>query len=136
MAMRMDARTLAPAAEAVNRRDGSRRRDPTVPRATGRRSRLDGHPRLHDYTVTHIEQERRMPLYEYRCPDCGVRTERMRKVSERAKGPGCPECGSATILALSAPGRVGATGSGDAGIGAGSGPVSPCGPGGCGVSFN
>jgi putative FmdB family regulatory protein len=77
-----------------------------------------------------------MPLYEYQCPECGARTERMRKLSERANGPGCAECGTVTTLALSAPGRVGGGEGRSAGNPASSGPVSPCGPGGCGVSFN
>jgi putative FmdB family regulatory protein len=77
-----------------------------------------------------------MPLYEYECAGCGARIEKMRKLSERANGPACPECGEATALALSAPGRV-SVGSG------GSGSAIPtsvnmggCGPGGCGVGFN
>lgn len=76
-----------------------------------------------------------MPLYEYACPGCGERTEKMRSVSDRANGPACPACGAETALALSTPGRVGVGG------GSGSGRSLPqtraggCGPGGCGVSF-
>lgn len=75
-----------------------------------------------------------MPLYEYRCPGCGERVERMRSVADRAEGPDCPSCGEPTGLALSAPGRVGAgrAGSGRLPRVGGGG----CGPGGCGVSFN
>lgn len=77
-----------------------------------------------------------MPLYEYSCPGCGERMEKVRSLSDRANGPECPSCGEQTALALSAPGRVGA-GSGStstaslprASTGGG------CGPGGCGVNF-
>ena len=76
-----------------------------------------------------------MPLYEYACRDCGGRTEKMKRLAERNEGPECPECGGATVLALSAPAgfRVGAgsTASIPASVNTGG-----CGPGGCGVSFN
>ncbi len=77
-----------------------------------------------------------MPLYEYACPGCGERMEKMKRVSDRANGPECPKCGERTALALSAPGRVG-TGSGSASAGASTLPVrgGGCGPGGCGVNF-
>lgn len=76
-----------------------------------------------------------MPLYEYACPGCGERMEKIKRVSDRTSGPACPTCGERTVLALSAPGRVGA-GSGAATPGS-SLPVSGggCGPGGCGVNF-
>jgi len=77
-----------------------------------------------------------MPLYEYDCARCGARIEKMKKLSERAEGPACPECGGSTELALSAPGRV-SVGAGGTGAPL---PTSVntggCGPGGCGVSFN
>lgn len=77
-----------------------------------------------------------MPLYEYACPGCGERMEKMKRVSDRANGPECPACGEQTVLALSAPGRVG-VGSGSASASGSSLPVSGggCGPGGCGVNF-
>jgi putative FmdB family regulatory protein len=57
-----------------------------------------------------------MPLYEYRCEDCGHRFEAMRRMSERADAPGCPECGSAaTVLALSASAFLGGGGGGGGG---------------------
>ena len=76
-----------------------------------------------------------MPLYEYSCPGCGGRVEKMRSVSDRANGPACPACGEETVLALSAPGRVGVgSGSGSTGSLSQAG-TGGCGPGGCGGSF-
>lgn len=67
-----------------------------------------------------------MPLYEYVCPACGERAEKMRSMSDRANGPECPVCGEGMVLGVSAPGRVGGGG------GVSSGSVSQgasCGPG-------
>lgn len=76
-----------------------------------------------------------MPLYEYACRTCGTRFERMRKLSERLNGPGCPACGQPTALAMSAPAKVPSGGAGDApSSGDACGP-SCCG-GGCGPSLN
>ena len=77
-----------------------------------------------------------MPLYEYACPGCGERMEKMKRVSDRANGPECARCGEGMALALSTPGRVGA----GAGSLSGSSSQRPaggggCGPGGCGVNF-
>ncbi|MGK7312078.1 MAG: FmdB family zinc ribbon protein [Candidatus Longimicrobiales bacterium M2_2A_002] len=47
-----------------------------------------------------------MPLYEYACPECGERVEKMRSISSRTDGPECPTCGEVMVLALSMPGRV------------------------------
>ena len=47
-----------------------------------------------------------MPLYEYACPQCGERVEKMRSISSRTDGPECPTCGETMVLALSMPGRV------------------------------
>ena len=71
-----------------------------------------------------------MPLYEYVCRSCAGRFERMRKMEERLSAPECPTCGAEeTVLAMSAPGHVGA------GAGASrsaSGPFPACdGGGGC-----
>ncbi len=33
-----------------------------------------------------------MPLYEYRCPDCGHEFEMMLRFSESNKIPACPRC--------------------------------------------
>ncbi|MDX1675284.1 MAG: zinc ribbon domain-containing protein [Longimicrobiales bacterium] len=49
-----------------------------------------------------------MPLYEYACPACGKRAEKMRSISDRATGPECPSCGEGMVLGLSMPGRVSA----------------------------
>lgn len=34
-----------------------------------------------------------MPIYEYKCPDCDVVVEKMRKISERDDQTICIECG-------------------------------------------
>jgi putative FmdB family regulatory protein len=57
-----------------------------------------------------------MPLYEYRCQECGGRFEAMRRMSERADAPSCPACESAaTTLAMSATAFVGGSHGGGAG---------------------
>lgn len=35
-----------------------------------------------------------MPLYEYRCRECGHRFEILQRVGERAEGLTCPHCGA------------------------------------------
>jgi len=74
-----------------------------------------------------------MPIYEYRCADCGAHFERRLSFEQRLETQGCSACESArTSLQLSTPGRVGAA----AGMGrAASGPTCPstgaacgCGP--------
>jgi len=35
-----------------------------------------------------------MPMYEYRCPDCGQSYEQLRRMSEADKDLECPNCGS------------------------------------------
>jgi len=34
-----------------------------------------------------------MPLYEYRCPDCGHRFEVLQRLGEGAEDVTCPSCG-------------------------------------------
>lgn len=54
-----------------------------------------------------------MPLYEYVCGGCGRRFEAMRRMSERAMGPGCLDCGSdETELAVSRSAFLGGGGGG------------------------
>lgn len=76
-----------------------------------------------------------MPLYEYACPGCGERVEKVRSVSDRAKGTECPTCQETMVLALSAPGRVG-VGNGGSTSSLPQVNTGGCGPGGCGVNFN
>lgn len=35
-----------------------------------------------------------MPIYEYRCPKCGIDFELVRPMSEMGKPTSCPECGA------------------------------------------
>ncbi len=35
-----------------------------------------------------------MPIYEYRCKECGAEFEKMVRLSEADRSPLCPECGS------------------------------------------
>jgi len=43
-----------------------------------------------------------MPLYEYRCQECGLRFERIERVSELKDGL-CPECGEIAHRLIGAP---------------------------------
>ena len=38
-----------------------------------------------------------MPIYEFRCEDCGHVLEALRRMGEGAEGLSCPECGSARL---------------------------------------
>ena len=42
-----------------------------------------------------------MPLYEYICPDCGVKFEMMRPISCSAEDVPCPQCKSQAKRVLS-----------------------------------
>ena len=33
-----------------------------------------------------------MPIYEYRCPDCGLLLEQLGKITEKPIPPTCPDC--------------------------------------------
>ncbi|MFZ5969361.1 MAG: FmdB family zinc ribbon protein [Bacillota bacterium] len=66
-----------------------------------------------------------MPIYEYKCDDCGKAFDMLMKMSERDKEMVCPDCGSkqvkkqfSTFGVSEKPG--------------GSQPVPPCGGGCCG----
>jgi putative FmdB family regulatory protein len=37
---------------------------------------------------------RRVPIYEYRCPDCDARFERIRRMAEADQPLPCPRCGA------------------------------------------
>ncbi len=43
-----------------------------------------------------------MPLYEYQCKSCGIRTEVIQRVGAPPLGP-CEECGGEMVRLLSAP---------------------------------
>lgn len=38
-----------------------------------------------------------MPLYEYRCPQCGHRFEILQRMGEGAEGLTCPRCGAGKV---------------------------------------
>jgi putative FmdB family regulatory protein len=38
-----------------------------------------------------------MPLYEYRCSNCGERFEVLQRMGAGAEGVSCPRCGAETI---------------------------------------
>ena len=69
-----------------------------------------------------------MPLYEYRCRECGERFEVLQRMGEGAAGLECPRCGARAAekqLSTFAAAASGAAAS-----------VAPaCGGGGCGSGF-
>ena len=73
-----------------------------------------------------------MPMYEYRCPDCDSRFEKLRRMSEAEQPAECPQCASkAASRQLS--GFAAVTAGGGGGMEMGGGCAKPgCGPGGCG----
>ena len=66
-----------------------------------------------------------MPLYEYRCVECGHRFESLQRVGEGAEGLSCPECGDRRLekqlstFAASTGDPAGAGRAGGCGAGAG-----------------
>jgi len=66
-----------------------------------------------------------MPMYEYRCRDCGERFEELRGSNEGDEGMECPRCGESRVeRLLSAFATSSPTGSSPAGSSGG----SSCGP--------
>ena len=47
-----------------------------------------------------------MPLYEYRCPDCGETFEKIVRFSDADKMPVCPNCGEKNTRKLISAGAV------------------------------
>jgi putative FmdB family regulatory protein len=47
-----------------------------------------------------------MPIYDYQCEKCGVEFEQRMKMEEVDTSVPCPDCGSKTILMVSAPALV------------------------------
>jgi putative FmdB family regulatory protein len=67
-----------------------------------------------------------MPLYEYRCPECGHRFEILQRMGEGAEGLACPRCGAgkvekqfSTFAASTAGGGAQAASCGSPGCGSG-----------------
>jgi putative FmdB family regulatory protein len=75
-----------------------------------------------------------MPLYEYRCSECGKKSEELVLAGDAAHEPACPSCGSkkmARLLSTFAA-HGGSTGESDfAGLPCGDG---ECGPEQCGMA--
>jgi putative FmdB family regulatory protein len=72
-----------------------------------------------------------MPIYEYRCQDCGNRFEILQRLGQGAEGVSCPECGEERVekqystFASGTASNTGDSGRSDAA------PLRGCGPG-CG----
>lgn len=64
-----------------------------------------------------------MPLYEYKCQDCGALYEQLRRMSEADKNLECPRCGSRRVQRQVSACAVGGPSSGPAGGGG----CAPCG---------
>ena len=65
-----------------------------------------------------------MPLYEYRCPECGSRFEEIRSLRQSDEEAECPACGASAARQLSSfatatPGRSAASGGSSCGPGRG-----------------
>ena len=65
-----------------------------------------------------------MPLYEYRCAECGKRFEILQRLGQGADGLTCPTCGAAQLEKQFST-FASATGSTQSGL-----PAAGCGPGG------
>jgi putative FmdB family regulatory protein len=68
-----------------------------------------------------------MPLYEYHCPTCSHKFEKLQSMS--AAGADCPNCEQPAKRAISVFARVGRAGEGEPSFGPG--PLPPLGGGGC-----
>ncbi len=64
-----------------------------------------------------------MPIYEYRCTDCGSSFSKLQRVGASAEGVTCPQCGSERIERLLSTFASGSSSSG-AGATGGSGSCS------------
>jgi putative FmdB family regulatory protein len=67
-----------------------------------------------------------MPLYEYRCPECGHRFEILQRMGETAEGLACPRCGAGKVEKQFSTFAAASTG--------GRGEAASCGTPGCGSS--
>lgn len=65
-----------------------------------------------------------MPLYEYRCPECGHRFEILQRMGEGAEGLACPRCGAGKVEKQFSTFAASSTGGG--------GDAASCGNAGCG----
>ncbi len=68
-----------------------------------------------------------MPLFEYRCSDCGKKSEELVLAGDAAAPPECPACGSRKMSRLLSTFAAHGTSKGEGGF-----PDLPCGEGECG----
>ena len=69
-----------------------------------------------------------MPLFEYRCSDCGRKSEELVLAGDTAAEPECPACGSPRMTRLLSTFAAHGTSKGEGGA-----PDLPCGEGECGT---
>lgn len=56
-----------------------------------------------------------MPMYEYRCQECGARYEQLRRMSEADTNLECPRCGSEKVRREVSACAIGGSSSGSGG---------------------
>ena len=71
-----------------------------------------------------------MPIYEYRCEECGHELEKIQKMSDDPLKD-CPQCGKPALKKLLSAGGFRLKGGGWYGSDAGGGSAPACGGGGC-----
>ncbi len=59
-----------------------------------------------------------MPMYEYRCQECGRQYEQLRRMSEADQDLKCPQCGSENVKRQYSACAIGAGSAGSSGAGA------------------
>ncbi len=75
-----------------------------------------------------------MPLFEYRCHDCGVTFEELRSLAQADLGVECPECGGGEVERQLSSFATSAGSAGSSASGGGRSSASSCGGGGRGFS--
>jgi putative FmdB family regulatory protein len=73
--------------------------------------------------VLYIGGKDNMPIYEYRCDECGEKFELLVRSVTRQTAPTCPKCGSSQVQK-----NISLFGIGSAGLG-GQASAASCGPG-------
>ncbi len=72
-----------------------------------------------------------MPMFEYRCGDCGARTEELVLAGDSAQAPICGTCGSHDLSRLLSTFAAQSSGNGPTNKSAGFDAVTACGGGAC-----